>query len=78
VAMTHHHREWSAEPNTIPAVDADGAASRSDTILRRYAVIEPVGRGGMGSVLRAYDPTLKREVALKLVSNRGPGASSPW
>ncbi len=36
-------------------------------LLGRYAVIEEVGRGGMGIVLRAYDPKLHREVALKVV-----------
>jgi tetratricopeptide (TPR) repeat protein/predicted Ser/Thr protein kinase len=35
--------------------------------LGRYLVIEEVGRGGMGLVLRAYDPKLQREVALKIV-----------
>jgi tetratricopeptide (TPR) repeat protein len=35
--------------------------------LGRYFVIEPIGDGGMGRVLRAYDPKLEREVALKLL-----------
>ena len=35
--------------------------------LGRYLVIEELGRGGMGLVLRAYDPKLQREVAIKLL-----------
>jgi len=35
------------------------------TTLGRYLVIERVGEGGMGVVVRAYDPKLHREIALK-------------
>jgi eukaryotic-like serine/threonine-protein kinase len=47
-------------------------AIRDGSILGRYVVIERVGAGAMGIVLRAYDPKLHREVALKLVR---PGAA---
>ncbi len=40
------------------------------TNLGRYVVLGTVGAGAMGRVLRAYDPKLQREVALKLVSDR--------
>ncbi len=35
--------------------------------LGRYLVIDEIGHGGMGVVLRGYDPRLQREVALKVL-----------
>ena len=37
----------------------------------RYVVLQRIGAGAMGVVLRAYDPKLRREVALKIVRPRG-------
>jgi tetratricopeptide (TPR) repeat protein/predicted Ser/Thr protein kinase len=65
------------------ALGSGGLASGRETLaalvgtrLGRYLVIEELGRGGMGFVLRAYDPTLQREVALKLVRTDRLGASA--
>jgi eukaryotic-like serine/threonine-protein kinase len=47
----------SSPPRTLP----------EGSLVGRYVVLEHVASGGMGMVLRAYDPKLRREIALKLV-----------
>src|SRR5262245_10198960 len=51
---------------------------RGDTI-GRFVVLAPLGAGGMGFVLSAYDPQLDRKVAIKVVRPEHaarPGATS--
>ncbi len=42
-------------------------ARESPQRIGRFIVLGPLGKGGMGTVLRAYDDTLDRQVAVKLM-----------
>src|SRR5262245_48995022 len=51
----------------MPGTPGAGAALQPGAQLFRYRVLEWVGQGGMGAVYAAYDPTLDRRIALKLL-----------
>lgn len=44
-----------------------GTLHRGEIFGSRYTVVKLIGRGGMGSIYKVFDNTLKEEVALKLL-----------
>ncbi|MBI2392668.1 MAG: serine/threonine protein kinase [Deltaproteobacteria bacterium] len=76
----------SANEERLPALDLGSAATVLSASapaatgpigfgpgarIGRYEVLSIIGAGGMGVVVRAHDPELGREVAIKLVRPRG-------
>ncbi len=41
------------------------------SLLGRYHVLDRLGRGGMGTVVEAYDPSLDRKIAIKVLHRGG-------
>jgi serine/threonine-protein kinase len=59
----------SASSSLLSSAGADPAAPQVDT-WGRYHLLDQVGEGSFGSVYRAWDPQLEREIAIKILHQR--------
>ena len=64
--------DTSQKQGPPPGGPADPGIEKLPRRLGRYQLISFLGRGGMGKVYKAYDPRLKRNVALKLLYRDDP------
>ena len=51
-----------------PSLSASPAELQPSATFSHYRVLERVGRGGMGTVYRARDTRLARDVAIKVIN----------
>ncbi len=71
VALDATAAPGSVDPGTT--MPSGHAAAPGGQRIGRFVVVDQLGEGGMGTVFGAYDPSLDRKVAIKLVRVRAAG-----
>jgi len=59
---------WQPDDETTPPASKQSEQQAESQQIGRFRIVEELGKGAFGSVHRAYDPQLEREVALKVPS----------
>ena len=63
------HSADTAPPRSEPIDDSGAIQAWVGKSLGKYAINGTLGQGGMAVVLKAHDPTLEREVAIKVLAS---------
>ena len=74
VAELHRSQPLEADPGDTPAASSDGA--EPPATWGRLQVRARLASGAYGAVYRAHDPSLDRDVALKLLRTRADGTDT--
>jgi ABC-type branched-subunit amino acid transport system substrate-binding protein/tRNA A-37 threonylcarbamoyl transferase component Bud32 len=69
LTVPHSTGVGTAAPSSAPAAAGGGAADWVGKALGKYPVTGVLGAGGMGVVLKARDPLIERDVAIKVLAD---------